>query len=84
MLVVSRKSNFGCEAGCGLTVSCSGHPRNGLGSWSDRPRIVNDVSFVFSEFLLHFGWSFFVAGAVIGEVGQSAHCKYRFISDKDQ
>ena len=70
MLVVSRKSNFGCEAGCGLTVSCSGHPRNGLGSWSDRPRIVNDVSFVFSEFLLHFGWSFFVAGAVIGEVGQ--------------
>ena len=70
MLVKSVKSNLGCAAGCGLTVSFSDHGRNGLGSWPDRPRIVNDVSSVFSKFLSHFGGSFFVAGAVFGEVGQ--------------
>ena len=32
MLVVVLKSNLGCEAGCGVTVSCSDHGRNGLGS----------------------------------------------------
>ena len=32
MLLVSVKSNLGCEAGCGLTVSFSDHGRNGLGS----------------------------------------------------
>ena len=32
LLVVGVKSNLGCEAGCGLTVSCSDHSRNGLGS----------------------------------------------------
>ena len=32
MLVVSAKSNLGCEAGCGLTVSFLDHGRNGLGS----------------------------------------------------
>ena len=50
-LVVSAKSILGCEAVCGLTASCSDHGRNGLGSCSDRPRIVNDVSAVFSKFL---------------------------------
>ena len=40
MLVVGVKSNLGCEAGCGRTVS-----------FSDRPCIVNDVSSVFSKFL---------------------------------
>ena len=50
MLVVGVKSNPGCEAGCGLTVSCSDHGRIMLGSWSDRPRIGNDVSSVFSKF----------------------------------
>ena len=29
MLVVSAKSNLGCEAGCGLTVSFSDHSRIG-------------------------------------------------------
>ena len=57
MLVVGVKSNLGCEAGCGLTVS-----------WSDRPRNGNDVSSVFSKLLCDFGRSFFVAGAVFGEV----------------
>ena len=39
MLVVSSKSNLGCEAGCGLTVSCSDHGRIMLGSWPDHARI---------------------------------------------
>ena len=47
MLVVSSKSNLGCEAGCGLRF----HSRIILGSWSDRPRIGNDVSPVFGDFL---------------------------------
>ena len=51
MLVVGVKGNLGCEAGCGLTVSWSDHARIILGSCSDRPRIGNDVSSVFSKFL---------------------------------
>ena len=69
MLVVGVKSNLGCEAGCGLTVSWSDHARIMVGSFSDRPRIGNDVSSVFSKFLSDFGRSFFVAGAVFGEFG---------------
>ena len=42
------------------------HGRIMLASWSDRPRIVNDVSAVFSKSLSHFGCSFFVAGTVFG------------------
>ena len=50
-LVVSAKSNLGCEVGCGLTGSCSDHTRIMVGSCSDRPRIVNDVSAVFGKFI---------------------------------
>ena len=32
MLVAGVKSNLGCEAGCGRTVSCSDHARIILGS----------------------------------------------------
>ena len=32
LLVVGAKSNLGCEAGCGRTVSCSDHSRIMLGS----------------------------------------------------
>ena len=41
MLVAGVKSNLGCEAGCGLTVSWSDsdHARIILGSWSERSRI---------------------------------------------
>ena len=46
-----REKYIGCEAGCGVTVSWSDHSRNGLGSFSDRPRIGNDVSAVFEKFL---------------------------------
>ena len=51
---------------CGFWVgSCS----DVLGTVSDRSRIGNDVSPVFSKFLSDVGWSFCVAGAVFGEVG---------------
>ena len=40
MLVVGVKSNLGCEAGCGLTVSWSDHARIMVGSWSDHARIM--------------------------------------------
>ena len=62
--MASAESNLRCAAGCG-PVSFSDHARNGLG-W---PRIVNDVSAVFSKFLSDFGWPFCVAGARFGEVG---------------
>ena len=70
MLVVGVKSNLGCEAGCGLTVSWSDPARIILGSWSDRSRIGNDASAVFEKFVRNFGESFCVAGAVFGEFGQ--------------
>ena len=49
--------------------SFSDHGRIMVGSCSDRSRIGNDVSAVFSKFLSDVGWSFCVAGAVFGEVG---------------
>ena len=69
MLVVSSKSNPGCEAGCGLTVSWSDHSRIMVGSFSDRPRIGNDGSTVFKDFLRNLGMEFCVAGAIFGDVG---------------
>ena len=60
-----RESNLGGAAGSVLRF----HGRNGLGSWSDRSRIGNDTAAVFSKFVSDFGRSFFVAGAVFGEVG---------------
>ena len=86
MLVVSSKSNLGCEAGCGLRFhgrimvgSCSDHARIMVGSWSDRPRIGNDVSSVFKDFVRNFAMQFCVAGAVLVRLDRdtccSAHCK---------
>ena len=63
--VVSPKNSLSCWAGCGLRV----HARIVVGSWSDRPRTVNDVSAVFTKYLSYFGASFFVASAVFGDVG---------------
>ena len=40
-----------------------------VGSWSNRPRALNDASTVFRKFLLDFGMQFCVAGAVFGKVG---------------
>ena len=68
-----RKVASGGAAGCGLRFlmvgSFSDHSRIVLGSWSDRSRIGNATSPVFSKFLSDVGWSFCVAGAVFGEVG---------------
>ena len=55
MLVRSAKSNLCYAAGCGLTETVSDRDRNVLGSFSDRPRIGNDVSAVFSKCLSDFG-----------------------------
>ena len=49
LLVVGVKSNLGCEAGCGVTVSFSDHSRIILGMVSDRSRIVIDVSSVLEK-----------------------------------
>ena len=40
-----------------------------LGSFSDRPRIGNDVSPVFKDFVRNFAMQFCVTGAVFGDVG---------------
>ena len=53
-----------------MTVFSSDPARIQLESFSDRPRIGNDVSAVFEKFLQNFGESFCVAGAVFGEFGQ--------------
>ena len=76
MLVVGVKSSLGCEAGCGVTVSCSDHARIMVGSCSDRPRIGNDISAVFEKFLGKFPESICVAGAVFGDVG-GCHLLFR-------
>ena len=66
--------NFQCKMRCrgGKVSSANGRVQfcNFMfGSWSNRPRIVNDASIVFGKFLLDFGMQFCVAGAVFGEVG---------------
>ena len=75
MLVVGVKSNLGCEAGCGLTVSFSDRSRNGLGSCSDRLRIGNDVSSVFSILDGHFSWQAQYLVSLDYDACCSAHCK---------
>ena len=69
MLGLTAKCNLGCEAGCGLTVSWSDRGRIMLGSWSDRPRIEKMTFQLFSKIFLEMLESFFVAGAVFGDVG---------------
>ena len=51
-----------------MVGSWSDHGRIILGSFSDRSCIGNGTSAVFSKFVSDFGRSFFVAGAVFGEV----------------
>ena len=74
MLLGSSKSNLTCEAGCGLRF----HGRIMLGSFSDRPRIGNDVSPVFRKFLPHvghFAWQAQYLVSLEGDIDCSAHCK---------
>ena len=65
--------NTKCVSEARKVSSANGRVRDDefmLGSWSNRPRIVNDTSTVFGKFLLDFGMQFCVAGAVFGEVGR--------------
>ena len=82
MLVVSSKSNLGCEAGCGL-FSCSDHGRIILGSWSDHGRIGPALEMTFHLFLeiffeilqCHFSWQAQYLVRFDGDTSCSAHCK---------
>ena len=69
LFVGSSKSNLTCEAALRFAFSWSDHSRIILGSCSDRPRIENDVSSVFKDFVRNFAMQFCVAGAVFGKVG---------------
>ena len=76
MLVVSSKSNLTCEAGCGLRF-CG---RIMVGSWSDRPRIVEMTFHLLSKILSEILQCNFALQAqylvmLDGKVCCSAHCK---------
>ena len=83
--MASAKSKLGCAAGCGLTVSlCScrswwDRARNGLGSVSDRPRIVNDVQLFPGNFCQilggHFAWQAQYLVTLEGDTSCPAHCQ---------
>ena len=83
MLVVGVKSNLGCEAGCGLTVSCSDHGRIMLGSWSDHGRIGRALEMTFHPFSAnffeildgHFSWQAQYLVSLDYDACCSAHCK---------
>ena len=83
MLVVSSKSNPGCEAGCGLTVSFSDHGRIMVGSFSDHSRIVPALEMTFQLFSKifkeiwewNFVWQAQYLAMLEGEACCSAHCK---------
>ena len=87
MLVVSSKSNLGCEAGCGLRF----HGRIMVGSWSDHSRIVPALEMTFhlfskilSEILqCNFAWQAQYLVRLDRDTCCSAHCKLRFICDED-
>ena len=79
MLVVSSKSNLGCEAGCGLRF-CG---RIMVGSWSDHSRIVPALEMTFHLLLdiffeispCHFSWQAQYLVRFDGDTSCSAHCK---------
>ena len=76
MLVAGVKSNLGCEAGCGVTVSCSDPARIILGMVSDRSRIVNSVSCVTRvNHEIHFSWQAQYLVSLDNDTCCSAHCK---------
>ena len=83
MLVVGVKSNLGCEAGCGVTVSCSDHGRIMLGSFSERSRIGHALELTFhlfwrnvSEILEnHLAWQAQYLVMLEDATCCSAHCK---------
>ena len=72
MLVVGVKSNLGCEAGCGVTVS-----------WSDHGRIGPALEMTFQLFSAnfceilesHFAWQAQYLVSLDNDTCCSAHCK---------
>ena len=72
MLVVGVKGNLGCEAGCGLTVSCSDHARIGRAlEMTFHPFSAN-----FFEILGgHFSWQAQYLVSLDYDACCSAHCK---------
>ena len=82
LLVVGVKSNLGCEAGCGRTLSFSDHARIILGSCSDHSRIgraemtFHPFSANFFEILDgHFSWQAQYLVSLDNDTCCSAHCK---------
>ena len=83
MLVVGVKSNLGCEAGCGLTVSWSDHARIMVGSFSDHSRIGRALEMTFHLFspnfshILdgYFAWQVQYLVSLDNDTCCSAHCK---------
>ena len=83
LLVVGVKSNLGCEAGCGLTVSCSDHARIMVGSCSDHSRIGRALEMTFHPFSAnffeildgHFSWQAQYLVSLDYDACCSAHCK---------
>ena len=83
MLVVGVKSNLGCEAGCGVTVSWSDHSRSLLGSCSDPARIGPALEMTFQLFSRnfckilesHFAWQAQYLVSLDNDTCCSAHCK---------
>ena len=72
MLVVGVKGNLGCEAGCGLTVSCSDHARIG--------RALEMTFQLFSANFFeildgHFSWQAQYLVSLDNDTCCSAHCK---------
>ena len=83
MPVVGVKSNLGCEAGCGVTVSFSDHGRIQLGSSSDPARIGPALEMTFQLFSRnfaeilenHFAWQAQYLVMLEDATCCSAHCK---------
>ena len=72
MLVVGVKSNLGCEAGCGVTVSCSDHSRIG-------PALEMTFHLFWRNFFemleSHFAWQAQYLVMLEDATCCSAHCK---------
>ena len=83
MLVVGVKSNLGCEAGCGVTVSFSDPARILLGSCSEPARIGPALEMTFQLFSRnfceilesHFAWQAQYLVSLDNDTCCSAHCK---------
>ena len=72
MLAASSKSNLGCAAGCGRTVSCSDHAR----IVPALQMTFHPFSEIFSEILqCHFSWPAQYLVRLDRDACCSAHCK---------